>query len=95
VPNKIRILLDGGIEKVKHKMIVTSKNAKVTKIEGTANDYLITPQVVVCEVIVDIKTYEEYQEVQKVKRDGQETKEVVKKFPPKTYMVGYERFASR
>lgn len=94
-PNKVRVALDGGIEKVKHKMIITSKNAKVTKIEGTEHDYFIVPQSNVCEVIVDIKTYEDYQEVQKVKKDGQETKEVIKTFPPKTYMVGYERFASR
>jgi len=93
--NTIRIALDGGIEKVKHKMIITSKNAKVVKIEGSEHDYLITPQSSICEVIVDIKTYEDYQEVQKVKKDGQETKEVIKTFPPKTYMVAYERFASR
>lgn len=94
-PNKIRIALDGGIEKVQHKMIITSKNAKVVKVEGTENDFIITPQASICEVIVDVKTYEDYQEVQKVKKNGQETKEVIKTFPPKTYMVGYERFASR
>jgi hypothetical protein len=94
-PNEIRVVLDGGIEKVKHKVIITSKNAKVEKIKDSEHDYIITPQSAICEVIVDIKTYEDYQEVQQVKKDGQEKKEVIKTFPPKTYMVGYERFASR
>ena len=94
-PNLIRVVLDGGIEKVKHKMIITSKNAKVKKINDTGHDYIITPQATICEVIVDIKTYEDYQEVQKVKKNGEETKEVIKNFSPKTYMVGYERFAAR
>ncbi len=94
-PNRVRVALDGGIEKVKHKLIITSKNAKVTKVEGSEDDYWITPQSNICEIIVDVKTYEDYQEVQKVKKDGQETKEVIKTFPPKTYMVAYERFASR
>ncbi|MBC7487120.1 MAG: hypothetical protein H7282_10260 [Cytophagaceae bacterium] len=92
--NKVRIVLDGGIEKVKHKLIITSKNAKITQI-GTSDDYWVTPQSNICELIVDARTYEDYQEVQKNKgKDGKETKEVIKTFPPKTYMVGYERFAS-
>lgn len=94
-PNKVRIVLDGGIEKVKHKLIITSKNAKVIPIANTANDYWVTPQSDICELIVDARTYEDYQEVQKKKgQDGKETKEIIKTFPPKTYMVGYERFAS-
>ncbi|MDF2456668.1 MAG: hypothetical protein K0R51_2661 [Cytophagaceae bacterium] len=94
-PNKVRIVLDGGIEKVKHKLIITSKNAKITPIAGTDHDYWVTPQSDICELIVDARTYEEYQEVQKGKaKDGKETKEVIKTFPPRTYMVGYERFAS-
>jgi hypothetical protein len=95
-PNKMRVVMDGGIEKVKHKVIITSKNAKVMKADNSSDDYWITPQTEICEMIVDIKTYEDYQEVIKVKgKDGKEAKEVVKTFPPKTYMVGYERFASR
>jgi hypothetical protein len=93
-PNRVRIVLDGGIEKVKHKLIITSKNAKVVQVGNTA-DYLVTPQSDICELIVDARTYEEYQEVQKSKtKEGKEKKEVVKTFPPKTYMVSYERFAS-
>ncbi len=93
--NKVRVVLDGGIEKVKHTMVITSKNAKVTKIANTEHDYWVTPQAEICELIVDIKTFEDYQEVQKVKgKDGKESKEVIKTFTPKTYMVGYERFAA-
>ena len=95
-PNRVRIVMDGGIEKIKHKMVITSKNAKVAKIADSEIDYWVTPQSEICEMIVDIKTFEDYQEVQKVKgKEGKETKEVIKVFPPKTYMVGYERFASR
>ena len=92
--NKVRIVLDGGIEKVKHKLIITSKNAKIVQI-GTTDDYMVTPQSDICELIVDARTYEDYQEVQKKKeKDGKEVKELIKTFPPKTYMVGYERFAA-
>lgn len=94
-PNKVRIVLDGGIEKVKHKLIITSKNAKIAQVPNTEHDYWVTPQSDICELIVDARTYEDYQEVQKKKGpDGKEIKEVIKTFPPKTYMVGYERFAS-
>lgn len=82
--SKIRVKLEGGMQNIKHEMYVTSKNASVKKDDKNPNDYLITPMKdEVCEIIVDVKTDEPYYHIK--------GKEVAKTYPPKTYMVGYER----
>jgi hypothetical protein len=94
-PNHMRFALDGGIEKVRHEMKVTSKNAIVTKVPGTTDEFIVTPQSKECEIIVDVRTFENYYLVQRVTVKGKEEKRVIRTYPPKTYMVGYERFIAR
>src|SRR6185437_9268643 len=55
--------------------------------------YLVTPiHDKPCEIIVDIETFENYYGVQTLHREGKKPKQIVKTFPPKRYMLGYERF---
>ena len=91
--NRIKINVEGGIENVKHTMTVTSKNALVKADPAVKNEFLITPLQNVCEIIVDVKTYENYYYVSMVQVGDKKVKQVVKKYPPKTYMIGYEKFA--
>jgi hypothetical protein len=93
--NRVQINVEGGIENVKHTMTVTSKNAVVKADPQVKNEYLITPLQNVCEIIVDVKTFENYYYVSMVQVGEKKVKQVVKKYPPKTYMIGYEKFAVR
>lgn len=91
--NRIKVVLEGGIENVKHTVYVTSKNAIIKKDTTTKDEYLVIPQTTEeCEIIVDVKTYEVYFSVRDVEQNGKVVKEIVKEYPPKTYMVGYERY---
>jgi hypothetical protein len=91
--NRIRIEIEGGIENVKHTMTVTSKNAIIKSDPAVKNEYLVTPLSQVCEIIVDVKTFENYYSVSMVQVGDKKVKQIVKKYPPKTYMIGYEKFA--
>jgi hypothetical protein len=93
--NRIKVNVEGGIENVKHVMTVTSKNAIVKADPLVKNEYLITPQNDFCEIIVDVKTFENYYYVSMVQVGDKKVKQVVKKYPPKTYMIGYEKFTVR
>ena len=93
--NRIRVVVEGGIENVKHTVFVTSKNAIITKDTSTANEYLIIPQKEICEIIVDVKTFELYKSFREYEKDGKIVRELVREYPPKTYMVGYERYEVR
>lgn len=93
--NRVMINLVGGIENVKHAVKVTSKNAIITPVPGAENEYLVTPQQDICEIIVDVKTFEDYYIVRREQVEGKEVKKVVDIYPPKTYMIGYERIEVR
>jgi hypothetical protein len=93
--NRIRVDVEGGIENVKHSMTVTSKNAVIKPDPAVKNEFLITPFNQVCEIIVDVKTFEDYYNVSMVQVEGKKVKQIVKKYPPKTYMIGYEKFTVR
>jgi hypothetical protein len=92
--NRIRIVVSGGIEKVKHIIIVTSKDAVVTADLSVKNEFIIRPETdKPCEIIVDVKTFESYNQVKIVEvPGGKKMKQLVKKYPPKTYMIGYEKY---
>ncbi|GAL85235.1 hypothetical protein MYP_2464 [Sporocytophaga myxococcoides] len=89
--NKIKVKLEGGIENVKHTMYVTSKHASIKPDLEVENQYIIVPKEENVEIIVDIKTEEDYNQIQMVDKNGKQKKEIVKKLTPKTYMVGYEK----
>ncbi|HEY8400821.1 MAG TPA: hypothetical protein VIK89_06145 [Cytophagaceae bacterium] len=94
-PNHVMISLLGGIENVKHTLKVTSKNAIIQPVAGTRNEYMITPQDELCEIIVDVITYEDYLIVRRDTINGKSVKKVVDIYRPKTYMIGYERIEVR
>jgi hypothetical protein len=91
--NRIRVDVEGGIENVKHTMTVTSKNAVIKPDPARKNEFLITPINEICEIIVDVKTFENYYSVSTQEVEGKKVKQVVKTYPPKTYMIGYEKFS--
>ncbi len=93
--NRIRVDMEGGIENVKHAMTVTSKHAIIKPDPAVKNEYLVTPFNQICEIIVDVKTFEDYYNVSMVQVGDKKVKQVVKKYPPKTYMIGYEKFTVR
>jgi hypothetical protein len=88
---RIKVVLEGGMENVNHSLYVTSKNAVIKKDPSTKDEYLITPQDETCEIIVDVKTYEVYFSVIEKEVNGKKKKEK-KEYPPKTYMLGYEKY---
>ena len=91
--NRIKVVLEGGIENVKHTVFVTSKHAIIRKDTTTKDEYIVIPQTTEeCEIIVDVKTFEPYFSVRDVEQNGKVVKEIVKEYPPKTYMVGYEKY---
>jgi hypothetical protein len=92
---RIRVVLEGGIENVRHTMFVTSKHAIIQKDTTTKNEYLIHPLGEVCEIIVDVKTYELYKSFREIEQDGKVVRQFIKDFPPKTYMVAYQRYEVR
>jgi hypothetical protein len=90
---KIKVVVEGGIENVKHTVFVTSKHAIIIKDTTTRDEYVIIPQrTEECEIIVDVKTYETYYSVKEVEQNGKMVKEIIKEYPPKTYMIGYEKY---
>jgi hypothetical protein len=92
--NKIRVVLGGGIEHVKHIVIVTSKDAMVKAVPDVKNEFIVRPETDNnCEIIVDVKTFESYHDVKMIDTgNGKKIKQIVKKYPPKTYMIGYEKY---
>lgn len=92
---RIKVVLEGGIENIKNTVFVTSKQAIITKDTSTKDEYVIVPQKESCEIIVDVKTFEIYYAVKETETNGKKRKEIVKEYPPKTYMVGYERYEVR
>jgi hypothetical protein len=92
--NRIRVVVSGGIEQVKHIVVVTSKNAVVITNPTVKNEFIVRPSTdVPCEIIVDVKTFETYYHVKFIEvAGGKKMKQIVKKYPPRTYMVGYEKF---
>lgn len=90
--NRIKVVLEGGIENIKHTVYVTSKNAIIKKDTSAKDEYLVIPQKDVCEIIVDVKTFETYYSIKETEVNGKKVKEILKEYPPKTYMVGYERY---
>lgn len=94
--NRVKVALEGGIENVKHTVFVTSKHAIITKDTTTKDEYIVIPQTTEeCEIIVDVKTFEPYFSVRDVEQNGKIVKEVIKEYPPKTYMVGYQMYEVR
>lgn len=91
--SRIRVLLEGGIENVRHQLIISSKQAVITCDSLIKNEYIVKPISDVCEIIVDIKTMEDYYVVKNVVKQDNTTERVMEKMPPKTYMLGYERFS--
>ncbi|MFN3404710.1 MAG: hypothetical protein ACK40G_11480 [Cytophagaceae bacterium] len=84
----VKVELQGGMERVRHQLFLTSKNAKVVKNDEGINLFTVTPlNDEWVELIVDVKTQEDYFYV---RNDGKK-KEIIKTYPPKTYMVGYEK----
>jgi hypothetical protein len=92
--NRIRIVVSGGIEQVKHIVIVTSKDAIVSPDLNVKNEFILRPETAgPCEIIVDVKTLENYNHVKIIETaGGKKMKQLVKKYPPKTYMIGYEKY---
>ncbi len=90
--NRIKVVLEGGIENVKHTVFVTSKNAIIKKDSLNNDEYIVIPQKEVCEIIVDVKTFEVYYSVRELNDGNKKVKEIIKEYPPKTYMVGYEHY---
>jgi uncharacterized protein YkvS len=95
--NRIRVVVGGGMEQVKHIIIVTSKDAAVKSIPDFKNEFIVRPETNnSCEIIVDVKTFESYQDVKMVDAGGgKKIKQIIKKYPPKTYMIGYEKYKVR
>jgi hypothetical protein len=94
--NRIKVVLEGGIENVKHKVFVTSKHAIIRKDTTTKDEYIVIPQSTEeCEIIVDVKTFEPFFSVRDVEKNGKIIKEIVREYPPKTYMVGYQKYEVR
>jgi len=90
---RIQVKVEGGIENVKHEITVTSKDLNIKADQQKKGQYLVTPiHDKPCEIIVDIETFENYYGVQTLHREGKKPKQIVKTFPPKRYMLGYERF---
>jgi hypothetical protein len=90
--NRIKVILEGGIENIKHTVFVTSKNAIIRKDSSSQDEYIVIPQKAICEIIVDVKTLETYYSIKETEVNGKKVKEILKEYPPKTYMVGYERY---
>ncbi|MFL5729708.1 MAG: hypothetical protein ACJ75J_09515 [Cytophagaceae bacterium] len=95
--NRIRVVVEGGIEQTKHLVVVTSKDASVKSVPDVKNEFLIKPETdAPCEIIVDLKTFEPYHDVKITNLEGgKKVKHLVKKYPPKTYMIGYEKYKVR
>jgi hypothetical protein len=95
--NRIRIEVGGGMENVKHIIVVTSKDAAVKAIADSKNEFMVRPEAAgSCEIIVDVKTFESYHDVKMVDTaNGKKIKQIVKKYPPKTYMIGYEKYKAK
>jgi hypothetical protein len=87
--NRIKVVVEGGIQNIKNNVFVTSKNAIIKKDSLVKDEYIVIPQKEYCEIIVDIETFELYFWVNKPKG---KRKKIVKEYPPKKYMIGYERY---
>jgi hypothetical protein len=92
--NRIRVVVGGGMEQVKHIIIVTSKDAVIKPVADVKNEFTVRTETDnPCEIIVDVKTFESYQDVKMLDAgNGKTIKQIVKKYPPKTYMIGYEKY---
>jgi hypothetical protein len=92
--NRIRVEVGAGMEHVKHIVIVTSKDAIVKPVPDVKNEFFVKPETdKPCEIIVDVKTFETYHYIKMVDAgNGKKIKQIVKKYPPKTYMIGYEKY---
>ena len=91
--NRIRVLVMGGIEQVRHIVVVTSKDAVVTADPRVKNEFIVRPETdYLCEIIVDLKTFENYNHVKIIEAGGKKMKQLVKKYPPQTYMIAYEKY---
>lgn len=88
--NKIKVVIEGGIDKVKSEVYVTSKNASIHKVPHTKYEYVIIPQDENCEIIVDIKLHENFLAFKEKEVKGKKVRELEKDYIPKTYMLAYE-----
>ena len=66
----------------------------VKAVPDVKNEFIVRPETDNnCEIIVDVKTFESYQDVKMLDAgNGKTIKQIVKKYPPKTYMIGYEKY---
>jgi hypothetical protein len=93
--NRIKVVLEGGMENIKHTVFVTSKNAIIEQDSVNKNEYSLIPQQESCEIIVDVKTFEIYYAIKETDNGNKKVKEIIKEYPPKTYMIGYEHYEVR
>jgi hypothetical protein len=92
--NRIRVVVSGGIEQVRHIVVVTSNDAVVISDPNVKNEFIVRPSTDdPCEIIVDVKIFETYHHVKFVEvAGGKKMKQIVKKYPPRTYMLEYKKY---
>lgn len=94
--NRLVIRIVGGMEHVRYVQTVTSREALIEQSEVDEYVYYITPiSEGSCEIMVHITLFEEYLHVKMVKVGDKEKKELVQAYPPKTYLIAYDRFDIR
>ncbi len=85
------IKLVGGMERVLHNQVLSSKEALIEKSEEGRNVYLVTPiNTGNCELVVDVKLMELYYYVTLEQQGKRKVKKINQTYLPRTYMVGFE-----
>ena len=81
----------GGMERVLHNQILSSKEALIEKSEEGRNTYLVTPiSTEDCELVLDVKLMEIYYYVTLEQQGKRKVKKINQTYQPRTYMVGFE-----
>ncbi|MFN8414911.1 MAG: hypothetical protein U0U66_01125 [Cytophagaceae bacterium] len=87
---KIKVVLKGGIEKTRHQLNISSTQALITKSEEINVYYVIPLSEGSMGISVEIELREPYQVIKLNTQKKKVTKEIVKVYPPKNYLIGYQ-----
>ena len=81
----------GGMGRVLHNQVLSSKEALIEKSGDQRNVYFVTPiRTGNCELVVDVKLMEIYYHVTLEQEGKRKVKKINQTYQPRTYMVGFE-----
>jgi hypothetical protein len=90
VEYKIKVVLKGGIERTKHQLKISSTQALISKSEEINVYYVIPLSEGSLGISIEIELKETYQVIRSDTQKKKVTKEIVKVYPPKNYLIGYQ-----